>query len=83
VILTTISQGPTGITMLKQLLQDGFNATLFERRSQVGGLWAYDAKHGWTSALVTTTANISKYTCGFTDYPIPDSKSVQKAKKWC
>lgn len=67
-------QGPTGITMLKQLLQDGFNATLFERRSQVGGLWAYDAKHGWTSALDSTTANISKYTCGFTDYPIPDSK---------
>lgn len=66
--------------MLKQLLQDGFNATLFERRSQVGGLWAYDAKHGWTTALATTTANISKYTCGFTDYPIPDSKSIQTSK---
>ncbi|KAM0391905.1 Dimethylaniline monooxygenase [N-oxide-forming] 5 [Fusarium culmorum] len=74
--VAVIGAGPTGITMLKQLLQDGFNATLFERRSQVGGLWAFDAKHGWTSALDSTTANISKYTCGFTDYPIPDRYPV-------
>ncbi|KAL6914652.1 hypothetical protein FSST1_012412 [Fusarium sambucinum] len=74
--VAVIGAGPTGITMLKQLLQDGFNATLFERRSQVGGLWAYDAKHGWTSALESTSANISKYTCGFTDYPIPDKYPV-------
>jgi dimethylaniline monooxygenase (N-oxide forming) len=60
--------------MLKQLLQDGFSATLFERRSSVGGLWAYDANNGWTTALESTSANISKYTCGFTDFPIPDSK---------
>ncbi|KAG4256686.1 hypothetical protein FPRO03_03696 [Fusarium proliferatum] len=67
-----IGAGPTGISMLKQLLQDGFNATLFERRSSVGGLWAYDANNGWTTALASTSANISKYTCGFTDFPIPD-----------
>ncbi|KAF4998959.1 hypothetical protein FGRMN_2758 [Fusarium graminum] len=70
--VAVIGAGPTGITMLKQLLHDGFNATLFERRSTVGGLWAYDADHGWTTAMKTTSANISKYTCGFTDFPIPD-----------
>lgn len=37
--------------MLKQLLEDGFDVTLFERRDKVGGLWAYDADHGWTTAL--------------------------------
>ncbi|KAJ9416814.1 flavin-binding monooxygenase-like-domain-containing protein [Fusarium oxysporum] len=67
---------PTGISMLKQLLQDGFSATLFERRSSVGGLWAYDANNGWTTALASTSANISKYTCGFTDFPIPDKYPV-------
>lgn len=37
--------------MLKQLLEDGFDVTIFERRDKVGGLWAYDANHGWTTAL--------------------------------
>lgn len=72
-VLTSFT-GPSGLSMLKQLLHDGFNATLFERRSSVGGLWSYDADHGWTTAMQFTGANISKYTCGFTDYPIPDSE---------
>ncbi|KAF5989586.1 flavin-containing protein [Fusarium bulbicola] len=72
VSVTIIGAGPTGISMLQQLLQDGFSATLFERRSSVGGLWAHDANDGWTTALASTSANISKYTCGFTDFPIPD-----------
>ncbi|SCO12549.1 related to flavin-containing monooxygenase [Fusarium fujikuroi] len=76
VSVAIIGAGPTGISMLKQLLQDGFNATLFERRSSVGGLWAYDANNGWTTALASTSANISKYTCGFTDFPIPDKYPV-------
>ncbi|CAM1508643.1 Fc.00g054910.m01.CDS01 [Cosmosporella sp. VM-42] len=49
--VAVIGAGPTGISMLKQLRDDGFHATLFERRSTVGGLWAYDAGHGWTTAL--------------------------------
>ncbi|KAF5983025.1 flavin-containing protein [Fusarium coicis] len=76
VSVAIIGAGPTGISMLKQLLQDGFSATLFERRSSVGGLWAYDANNGWTTALASTSANISKYTCGFTDFPIPDKYPV-------
>ncbi|KAM0188268.1 hypothetical protein ACHAPI_010664 [Fusarium lateritium] len=74
--VAVIGAGPTGLSMLKQLLHDGFNATLFERRSSVGGLWSYDADHGWTTAMQSTGANISKYTCGFTDYPIPDKYPV-------
>ncbi|KAF4965417.1 hypothetical protein FSARC_6768 [Fusarium sarcochroum] len=75
-----IGAGPTGISMLKQLLEDGFRATLFERRSTVGGLWAYDADHGWTTALQGTRALISKYTCGFTDFPIPDEYPVHLSR---
>ncbi|RSL87192.1 hypothetical protein CEP51_002391 [Fusarium floridanum] len=70
--VAVIGAGPTGISMLKQLLEDGFDVALFERRDKVGGLWAYDADHGWTTALKDTRANISKYTCGFTDFPMPD-----------
>jgi dimethylaniline monooxygenase (N-oxide forming) len=37
--------------MLKTLKEDGFSATLYERRSQVGGLWAYTENTAWTTAL--------------------------------
>lgn len=81
--------------MLKQLLEDGFSATGFERRGRVGGLWAYSEDPSHTtalpsellcvfmitsrrlsvdSAIVGTTALLSKYTCGFSDYPMPESK---------
>jgi cation diffusion facilitator CzcD-associated flavoprotein CzcO len=37
--------------MLKQLREDGFSVTLFERRSRVGGVWAYSEDKSYTSAL--------------------------------
>ena len=44
-------EGPTGLTMLKTLREDGFDVTLYERRSQVGGLWAYTENPAYTTAL--------------------------------
>lgn len=66
--------GPSGLSMLKQLREDGFRVTGFERRDKVGGLWAYSADTSYTTALPRTLANISKFTCGFSDFPIPDSQ---------
>lgn len=37
--------------MLKTLREDGFKVTLYERRTEVGGLWAYTDDKGMTSAL--------------------------------
>ncbi|KAF6825918.1 dimethylaniline monooxygenase 2 [Colletotrichum plurivorum] len=70
--VAVIGAGATGISMLKTLREDGFEATLFERRSRVGGLWSYTDDKTMTTALPTTKAIISKYTCGFTDFPMPD-----------
>ncbi|KAI5461572.1 dimethylaniline monooxygenase 2 [Mariannaea sp. PMI_226] len=70
--VAVIGAGPTGLSMLKTLREDGFDATLFERRTRVGGLWSYTEDESMTTALPNTTANISKYTCGFTDFPMPD-----------
>jgi dimethylaniline monooxygenase (N-oxide forming) len=58
--------------MLKQLRDDGFAVTGFERRDRVGGLWAYSDNSSYTTALPRTIANISKFTCGFSDFPMPD-----------
>lgn len=58
--------------MLKTLREDGFQVTCYERRKQVGGLWAYTDDLTMTSALPSTRALISKYTCGMTDFPMLD-----------
>ncbi|KAK5662305.1 hypothetical protein OQA88_8211 [Cercophora sp. LCS_1] len=52
--VAVIGAGPSGLTMLKALREDGFTVTLY------------------TTALPITQANISKFTCGFSDFPIPD-----------
>ncbi|OLN97876.1 Dimethylaniline monooxygenase [N-oxide-forming] 5 [Colletotrichum chlorophyti] len=70
--VAVIGAGSTGLSMLKTLREDGFNVTLFERRNRVGGLWSYTDDKTMTTALPSTKANISKYTCGFTDFPMPD-----------
>ncbi|KAK9419667.1 hypothetical protein SUNI508_07153 [Seiridium unicorne] len=70
--VAVIGAGPTGLSMLKTLREDGFKVTCFERRKQVGGLWAYTDDKSMTSALRSTVANISKYTCGMSDFPMPD-----------
>ncbi|KAF4781481.1 dimethylaniline monooxygenase 2 [Colletotrichum scovillei] len=70
--VAVIGAGSTGLSMLKTLREDGFDATLFERRSRVGGLWSYTDDKSMTTALPSTNAIISKYTCGFTDFPMPD-----------
>ena len=46
--------GPTGLSMIKNLKEDGFDVTLYERRGQVGGLWAYTENEKWTTALKFT-----------------------------
>ncbi|KAJ5885164.1 dimethylaniline monooxygenase [Penicillium taxi] len=70
--VAVIGAGPTGLSMLKTLTENGFAVTLYERRSQVGGIWAYTKNPSWTTALKSTQANVSKYTCGFSDFPMPD-----------
>lgn len=43
--------GSSGLSMLKTLRDDGFKVTLYERRGQVGGLWAYSENPVVTTAL--------------------------------
>ncbi|KAK3942658.1 flavin-containing monooxygenase 9 [Diplogelasinospora grovesii] len=74
--VAVIGAGPSGLSMLKQLREDGFKVTLYERRNRVGGLWAYTENPAYTTALPITRANLSKFTCGFSDFPIPDKYQI-------
>ncbi|EON99272.1 putative flavin containing monooxygenase 9 protein [Phaeoacremonium minimum UCRPA7] len=70
--VAVVGAGPSGLSMTKTLKEDGYDVTLYERRSKVGGLWAYSDDTAHTIALPRTRANISKFTCGFSDFPMPD-----------
>ena len=53
--------GPAGLTALKSLREEGFNATAFERRDKVGGLWSYSNNTTFTTVLDEMVCNISKF----------------------
>ena len=57
--VAVIGAGPAGLVALKNLLEEGFEATAFDKNSYVGGLWHYTTQDK-TSVLSTTVVNISK-----------------------
>jgi dimethylaniline monooxygenase (N-oxide forming) len=59
-------EGPAGLVALKNLLEEGFDATGFDRNSYVGGLWQY-TEDDKTSVLESTVVNISKERVGYTN----------------
>ncbi|KAI8960427.1 hypothetical protein F5Y11DRAFT_269479 [Daldinia sp. FL1419] len=67
-----IGLGPAGLTALKSLREEGFDAVAFERRGKVGGLWSFSGNPAFTSALDETVCNVSKFISGFSDYPMTE-----------
>ncbi|RDW64519.1 flavin-containing monooxygenase [Aspergillus mulundensis] len=54
---------------MKNLAEEGFDVTGFERSSSIGGVWSYEDTPTKTTALKSTYANGSKYKICFTDFP--------------
>ncbi|KAI1129200.1 FAD/NAD(P)-binding domain-containing protein [Nemania abortiva] len=69
--VAVIGLGPAGLTALKSLREEGFSVVAFERRNEIGGLWAFSNDTSYTSALKETVCNISKFVSGFSDFPVP------------
>lgn len=57
--VAVIGLGAAGLTALKNLREEGFEATGFERNGYIGGLWKY-SEDDQTSVLASTVVNISK-----------------------
>ncbi|PHH84202.1 hypothetical protein CDD83_2324 [Cordyceps sp. RAO-2017] len=69
--IAVVGLGPAGLTALKNLREEGFDAVAFERRDQVGGVWSYSPDTSYTSVIRETVSNISKFVSGFSDFPMP------------
>jgi len=59
-----IGAGGLGMVALKNLLETGFDVTVFERASYIGGLWHATTDPDQTSVLPQTRAVLSKYSVG-------------------
>lgn len=57
--VAVIGAGPAGLVALKNLLEEGFEVTGFDKNPYVGGLWQY-TEEDKTSVLQSTVVNISK-----------------------
>ena len=57
-----IGAGPLGVIAAKNLAEEGFEVTIFERADSVGGLWRQTTNTQHTSVLPSTFTNTSKYT---------------------
>ncbi|KAL0930431.1 dimethylaniline monooxygenase 2 [Colletotrichum truncatum] len=70
--IAVIGAGPGGLSALKELREVGFDVTLFERRSDVGGLWTYSDDPSVTSTTAWTKSQISNFISSMSDFPFPD-----------
>ncbi|KAK3935184.1 flavin-binding monooxygenase-like-domain-containing protein [Diplogelasinospora grovesii] len=71
-----IGAGPLGVVAAKNLAEEGFEVTVFERAEGVGGLWRQTTNTQQTSVLPNTFTNTSKFTGAMADFPMPDDYPV-------
>ncbi|KAK4570103.1 hypothetical protein LTR86_003073 [Recurvomyces mirabilis] len=69
--VAVIGLGAFGLVTVKNLLEEGFDVTGFDRNSSVGGLWSLSPE-ATVSALPSTSVNVSRERGCFTDFPFPD-----------
>ena len=63
-----IGAGPGGIVAAKTFLQTGqFEATVYEKKDRIGGIWALDRNSTAGFLSPYTPTNLSRFTVGFSD----------------
>lgn len=66
--VAVIGAGPSGITALKNLLDQGIQALAFDRNQEVGGNWIYSADESHSSVFETTHIISSKTLSQYEDF---------------
>ena len=70
--IAVIGTGPSGITALKNLLDQGLDAVAFDRNEEVGGNWIYSEKESHSSVFETTHIISSKTLSQYEDFPFDE-----------
>ncbi len=67
-----IGAGPSGITALKSLLDQGLDVVAFDRNQEVGGNWIFSEKQTHSSVFETTHIISSKTLSQYEDFPFEE-----------
>eukprot|EP01084_Bolivina_argentea_P097449 175175_1 len=59
-----VGAGPSGLCSAKYAINNRIIPTVFEKESEIGGLWKSNSGHVWNNM----TTNLSKYSCMFSDF---------------
>ncbi|KAM5384325.1 hypothetical protein ACJZ2D_001630 [Fusarium nematophilum] len=70
--VAVIGLGAMGIVAVKNLLEEGFQVTGFERNGYVGGLWHFTEDERTLSVLESTIVNVSIARGCYTDFPFQE-----------
>jgi dimethylaniline monooxygenase (N-oxide forming) len=66
-----IGAGSSGVCAGKALKQRGIAFDIFEKGSQLGGMWRYENDNGQSSAYRSLHIDTSRKSLGYRDFPIP------------
>ncbi|KAJ9655936.1 hypothetical protein H2198_005284 [Neophaeococcomyces mojaviensis] len=69
--VAVIGLGAQGLVAVKNMLEEGYNVTGFDRNDYIGGIWHYCAEQR-ISVLPSTVVNVSRERACFTDFPFPE-----------
>lgn len=70
--IAVIGAGAAGIVTAKTLLHAGFDVTVLEAGSQLGGMWNYDNDNGMSVAYRNLHINTDTYVTQLKDFPFDD-----------
>ncbi len=68
-----VGAGASGLTCAKHMLEEGWDVTLYEIGSHVGGMWVYNNDNNRSSAYRTLHINTARDLTSFSDYPFDQS----------
>ena len=73
-LICIIGAGPSGLTCIRQLRDEGHDCICYEQTDTIGGLWNYreEVIDGVASVARSTIINTSKEYSAFSDFPPPD-----------
>lgn len=66
-----IGAGSSGITVAKALKEAGVAFDMFEKGSQLGGMWRFGNDNGQSSCYASLHIDTSRANLGYSDFPIP------------
>ncbi len=65
-----IGAGSSGVTVAKSLIERGIEPDIFEKGSDIGGMWRYRNDNGQSSCYASLHIDTSRPNLGYSDFPI-------------